>query len=771
VNRAGFAAGLTISFTLAGAAALGLLALLVALIHPGVSALGALPGLVNQQSQTAKTIAFVITFVVLLPLGLVAGARLADAVAAGPNGRSLPAYAVLLAGSLAVLLIVIRLSGGLPWGDGVKGILAGGLVWTLFGLALTWRVAFGRRWAALERVQRTFPLPLALLGLLVFGVLLCVTRGSSLHALPLAAGAAVTGAVVLAYGRFAGRPLRPRGRRWLVVDLVVVALLLFAIPDVIVFKNPVGIPNFLFDPGIVQFQQDWLLGPANQLLGGGALLVGDPISQYGVGVLYLLAGWFHLAPIGYGTFGFLDGLLTALFYIAGYLVLRVAGVSRALATATIGLAVVTLLYSLRYYLGQLPEEGPLRFGLPMLVLLSLVTATARPRMVTVGRVVALVGLGASAAWALEAFAYTLATYLALLSAQAWLGVPGERARWLARQVGLGVAACVAAHILFALATLAGSGQLPDWAEYLAYVREFLFGGTAGSITYGFSNWSAGLAVDASALLSAAGVILLALRRRDLITARPAILVALAGSSAYTIVLLSYTDNRSSTYLLNYVALPLVLAAGLWLALLLSSPSGLTVARRRAALIAAGAVAVLMVSAAWPGIGTHFDRTALARAYPSGGLTSALDRLWDPPPIDPRARTGIRLLDRYVPGRRSIILFPTLPDLGTEILIRSHRANLLPIGDPKADGLVPSVWMPRIHRALRKIRAGQLILTDRLAFKVMADLRRSSAGLAHGAIDGGGIEVESILHQLDLRFRIVPVHRGPAGLLVARLSPR
>jgi hypothetical protein len=766
--RAGFAASLTISFTLAAAAALGLLACLVAVIHPGLSALGPLPGLIDQQSQTAKTLSFVAAFAGFLPLGLLIGTRLADAVATGPNCRSLPSYAVLLSGSLALMLIVIRLSARLPWGDGVRGILIGGLVWTVVSTVLTWRVLRGGVSSALERMQRSFPAPVALLGLLVLGVLLCVTSPASLHLLPVLVCAVVTVAVVLGYGRFAVRRL---GRGAAIVDLMVIALLLLAIPDVVVFRNPGGIPNFLFDPGLVQFQQDWILGPTNQLLAGGTLLVNDPISQYGVGMLYFLAGFFHLAPIGYGTFGFLDGLLTALFYVGGYLVLRLAGLGRILATAAIGLAVVTLLYSLRYFLGQLPEEGPLRFGLPMLVLVGLVAAAARPRWSAVGRTLALVGLGVSAVWALEAFAYTLATYLALVFAQAWLREPGARLRWLGREVVLVVGACLGAQLGFAIATVAGSGQLPHWDQYLAYLREFLFGGTAGSITYGFSNWSPGLAVDAVALLSAAGIILLPLRRPDVARANRTSVVALAGTTAYSIALLSYTDNRSSTYLLAYVALPLMLAGALWLALLVSGQGATALSWRRSGLAGTGAVAALMVSAAWPALGNHFQRTALARAYPDGGLSSALDRLWNLPPIDPRARAGIRLLDRYMPGRRSVILFPTLPDLGTEILIRSQRANLLPIGDPKADGLVPSVWIPRMRKALPGITNGQLILTDRIAFRVLSDLRHPSVNLARGAIDGGGIEVEWILHQLDRRFRIRPLHAGPDGLVVARLVAR
>ena len=48
-------------------------------------------------------------------------------------------------------------------------------------------------------------------------------------------------------------------------------------------------------------------------------------SQYGVTSIYLLAAWFQLAPIGYGTLGLLTGALTALWFGAGYGILRLAG--------------------------------------------------------------------------------------------------------------------------------------------------------------------------------------------------------------------------------------------------------------------------------------------------------------------------------------------------------------------------------------------------------------------------------------------------------------
>ncbi len=81
------------------------------------------------------------------------------------------------------------------------------------------------------------------------------------------------------------------------------------------------------------------------------------------------------------------------------------------------------------------------------------------------------------------------------------------------------------------------------------------------------------------------------------------LIAIAGASAYAIGLLSYTDNRSSTYLLPYVALPLVMCGALWLTLLLRNTAA--TALRRGGVVSAAALAALIVSAAWPSIGPNF----------------------------------------------------------------------------------------------------------------------------------------------------------------------
>ena len=64
------------------------------------------------------------------------------------------------------------------------------------------------------------------------------------------------------------------------------------------------------------------------------------------------------------------------------------------------------------------------------------------------------------------------------------------------------------------------------------------------------------------------------------------LIGIALAHGLAIAILSYTDNRSSTYLFLYVALPLLIAATLWLALVLAPASGLVPRLRLSSLTAA-----------------------------------------------------------------------------------------------------------------------------------------------------------------------------------------
>ena len=138
-----------------------------------------------------------------------------------------------------------------------------------------------------------------------------------------------------------------------------------------------------------------------------------------------------------------------------------------------------------------------------------------------------------------------------------------------------------------------------------------------------------------------------------------------------------------------------------------------------------------------------------------------------------ALAAARERETSVPGRRVLVLLPDLPDLGTEILMRSHRANLLFMGDPKADGFIEaSAWTGKLAAELGALRPGRTLLTDAAGLRLARELRGlpASVPLEHplGQLNP---QIEWILQRLGRRFTLQAIAREPSGLVVARLAGR
>jgi hypothetical protein len=328
-------------------------------------------------------------------------------------------------------------------------------------------------------------------------------------------------------------------------------------------------------------------------------------------------------------------------------------------------------------------------------------------------------------------------------------------------------ACACAHILFAVATLVASGQLPEWGQYLAYLDAFLLG-ELGDLTYDFSSWSPGIAVGAAQLAFAAALVLLILRRPDMLAGERVLLTALVGTTAYGSVLFMYLVDRSLDHVVLYVSQPALLTGTLWLHLILRARERLPRRVPAAALALALSVTLALVAVGWSSVSARFGHTALAHALP--GIKSASDareRLWDFPPIDPRAPEAQRLLERHMPAeRRSVVLAD--PELSVETLLRSGRFSRIPSGDP----WVLEQRLPGVRRAVAELRPGVLMLTHAEALRVVASgHRRSPAELARAYGLGAPLAPLELaaLQEITERFRLEPVERGDHGLLVMRLA--
>jgi hypothetical protein len=655
---------------------------------------------IPSQNQDAETLAFVLTFVVALPGAVLGGPRLARSIAAGAGREAPGVVAAGLGVALAALPLVLRAAGALGLPDGVRALLVLAALWWLLAGAVLMRATRARPWPALERLAPLRGPAWIAVAALAVGDVLAVTQVHSLSAVGVAVGLLLAGAAVLA----ARRRWRPPGRWGPVADGVILVVVLLAVPDLVI--------------AILRFHQGFLLAPADQILHGGAMLV-DTASQYGVGSIYALAGWFKIAPIGYGTLGLLDGILTAAWFGAAYGVLRLARTSRTVAAGALALAVVALVFHLTYPVGSLPQDGPLRFGLPMLVVLARVAGARRPGGPGAAGVAGGAVVGLSAIWSVEAFASVTVVFGALVLLEAWLRPAGDRLRFVGAQAAVALGWILLAHLILAVATLAALGRWPDWGVYLGYLHAFLLG-NLGIFTYDVGRWSPGLAVGALYVASAAGVVELA-RRGAAARDRPTV-VALGGMTVYGVVLLYYFVDRSEPHILMRVALPALTVAALWLGLLVRRRAALPPLARWGGVTVAGALAAVVLGAAWPSIGDRFPRSALARAAPGGaGLRASLQRLWHMPPLDRTAPEGARLLERDMPGEtHSLVL--TLPDRGIEILMRADRADRLRLGDPTEASYVPFHELPRLRERLATLRPGDRILLDESARKAIAAVR-------------------------------------------------
>ncbi|HXC65316.1 MAG TPA: hypothetical protein VNZ67_13220, partial [bacterium] len=238
-----------------------------------------------------------------------------------------------------------------------------------------------------------------------------VLEGVSVAGGPLAAVAVLAGfgglsslnpvqaaAVAAAGALLAWRVLRPGAPDripWNAADWVVLAVLLW-------WLLPWGpLPDL--------HHEGFYLGPVNDLLHGRAVLVGTS-CQYGVGVVYGLAAIFtllHLLPSFEGLWC-LDALLFLAVYLAAYPFLRRLLHSRLLAVLAILVAAVAERFDpvLNVDNAAYPSVGPLRFGLPLLLLLAAWHRRQggepglRPRLAE-GLVLAVAGL-----WSLETLVYT-----------------------------------------------------------------------------------------------------------------------------------------------------------------------------------------------------------------------------------------------------------------------------------------------------------------------------------------------------------------------------
>ena len=368
------------------------------------------------QSQTLQVVVLVFGFVLVLPAIALVMVRLG---ASGRDPAGLLIAAVGASGLVLGMITILRLA-SIIWGDGtLKSIICVlfGLAAIVAVLALIERIAPAGR-PATERVsdlaEVLTPPSLSTLGLAASSLVFLIFAPSQVSAL------AALVAVLLGVGAYVGIRRAPRfelPRTVLILcDLALLMLIALLAINLSGYWGADVIPYFNVDfynefSASTQVQQHFFLGPVNDVVHGRALLV-DANSVYGISSAYLIALWFKLVPLNYGTFWLFGGFMSLAYLAIGWGIARAAGASRIFAAGAVLIGALLAILAVEFPPAGFPNLGGLRFC-PPLILVAVAMLTCRDGRSASRSPWVLVTLGFFSTWSIDGLAYCLGAYIAL----------------------------------------------------------------------------------------------------------------------------------------------------------------------------------------------------------------------------------------------------------------------------------------------------------------------------------------------------------------------
>jgi hypothetical protein len=725
----GTAAATTLELVVIGASNVAIV--LLGVISAAVLAVGH-----RERMETA----FFLAALVLVP----AGVALARAQLRRIGAERAASLALLNLAGLSIAIATARIAASMHGTDVVPWfLLAGAIVLAVVGLAAhQWPHALPRRQ---DGTAWTFAIvgTCALLGVAVVSFL----PGSLLD--PARAWLLLLLVLLVAAGRRLLSESGSRGQRH-AVDAIVLAAIVLLAPDVNHYTSA------------LRYDYDFFLGPVNAMRHGHPLLV-DIFSQYGVGLFYALAGVFHAVPLTYHGLQLVLCVAYVIEFVLVYAVLRLASRSQVVAVLGLGAALVANLAGpVPPFIGY-PSTGPLRFGLPWIVVVAgaLRARSDRHRRLFSATMVASVAVGA--VWSLETFAYCFAAFAAITAISL---ADREPQRTRAGFVAARLAGALVASLLAVAATSLVVGLLadgwPSWPEYLNLVALYAMRGF-GSLL--IAAWSPGYLVGALYVLSLTALLALprAVRRRH----EPTI-AATAGATAFGAVAFTYFLGRSATSNLHHVALPAVVVSCGWWTIAAPYLRSLGVAYRWAAVLAASFLCASLVASNSNAIAGWLDRSPLAATLRSPRAAAAsVTEILAERETDPRIAVGADLLRAHVePGRRPVVLIGSRRL--TAVLLAAREGNALPIVNGNQDGLIDHDALMRVIAATDRLQEGTIVLTETMF------MRRPPQSFARldPIVDGpefGDYFVARAYAALAERFDLRVLGRGRYGYVVLEVG--
>ena len=623
------------------------------------------------------------------------------------------------------------------------------VLWTLplLSVLTAWTAAYpGRSWRGVW--TRSQDITFILLPILILALLWHFMAGLSPDLGTLALWASVAGFLLALLFLDRGRDRPPLDR----LDAALCALLVLATLAV----NPGSEANY---------DKNYYLGPVNEVLSGRSMLV-DVHCLYGVGLIYFLAGLFKVLGMKahYTPFGFLLMAFAAGLHLLQYWMARLLFRSRLL--ALLCAAAILCLQGYGSFAGfnniVYPSVGPLRFGLPMLLLAAGFLRRSRGSRAWAWAELGLLGL--ASVWSLETFVYCLSAWSFSECAEAWAGSSAvlEVFSRLWTRVLKAAGAIALAHAGLALFTLLRSGSLPHWGVYFYYMVY----ASGDVLSYPLALWTPWILLPGLLGLSLLALALLTRERKGLDPGHYC-MVGAAGAAAAEF---SYFIMRAHPNNLGHIAPLFLILFFYWMDKAWKGPSSLAALRWTATAAALLVLAALLWNA-WDSIRLRSSQSALAWMAQDAGslfqgkplpLPEPYDRLWNPRAVaSPSVQACLDLMARHAPAQERIAVFT--PFMG-EVYALSGRANPYPIGYYLQDDGYQG-YVARLAAGPVPMKAGDLMLLAQDkdgGFTGMPDLPELYRGYRNLFV---------LLDAVRKNFRLVPLELYPSeGIWALRLYP-
>ncbi len=445
-------------------------------------------------------------------------------------------------------------------------------------------------------------------------------------------------------------------------------------------------PDLFFD----RHHFNFFLAPLNDILHGRVLFV-NSTSQYGVGVIYFLAGIYRILglPIYYGGLSLIGDVLFIIQYALLFLMLL--KVTRSPILSLAGMAAIIYFNFLSVYWPSMlrtPAQSPLRYGFTYILLLVAMIGADKPGKTWGGLELALLGI--CSIWSLETFLYTIlsldayhfiADVLSRPQVKTGMVVFLKRIALQLAVVGLAWGALLAFSFVF-------SGHWPNLVFYWDYFTSYTAADQYSHPIDIHSFWP-GL-TTAIYLLSIFFVLYARLKRKDIVSVEMASL--LAGMSVAGLLQFTYYFVYDIDYHLALLCVPLIFVLFCWLAVVLHAPATRWISMGLRLSFGLTMGVSLWVCAVHTLIHFHeIGKKTLVYEIASGIKTGQRVDFASPyhvGPSSPQVAELVGLIDKYAPAGRQMAIF-VQPDDETEALLLTEKVHLLDISEADMSAISPA----------------------------------------------------------------------------------